>query len=492
MIKLAQMWKMATNPTTPIHLLEIMAADEDVYLRRGLARNPGLPHHLLQKLARDPDRFVRRELATNPNLSTALLRRLADDPDPEIQKLIVCHPNHPQISPEHLENLAKTNDIYLRQRVAYNPLTPIHTLLRLGADFPDALLNHPDFADFLENPDLIKTIPIKTLASLVKCPNLSPTILEMASRLLRNDALSLIFIAQNLYTPKAILEKLSQSQDNYISELARLHITFGEAMPNWDKPGINALWNTALNKQKFGEYLESLAQINLIPDYLMKILPKQISSLPHIAPKEILNYRVNTLINTLNDHSLSRLQGPKFVEKRQSIAANAYAPVSLLRQLVDDLDVNVRISLAGNVKVPEDILLRLVGDSAEPVRKIAVPHYLHRQPEGMDLLLQHYPRHQGNSYSYSYLMLLFHHHIPPEYLGKASKSIMWLERYAIACNTKTPEDILTMLGNDCNRIVRHCALATFNKRNKITQSNVPLAWKDSWHDHLVSSEKTYT
>ena len=69
MTKLAQMWKIATNPATPIYLLEIMATDEDVYLRRALARNPGLPHHLLQRLARDPDRFVRRELATNPNLS---------------------------------------------------------------------------------------------------------------------------------------------------------------------------------------------------------------------------------------------------------------------------------------------------------------------------------------------------------------------------------------------------------------------------------------
>lgn len=490
MTKLAQMWKIATNPATPIYLLEIMAADEDVYLRRALARNPGLPHHLLQRLARDPDRFVRRELATNPNLSTAVLRRLADDPDPQIQRLIVCHPNHPQISPAHLEDLANTNDIHLRQRVAYNPLTPIHALLRLGADFPDALLNHPDFANFLDNPDLIKTIPIKTLASLVKCPNLSPTILEMASHLLRNDALSLIFIAQNLYTPKPILEKLSQSQHHYISELARLHVTFGEEMPTWDKSGINALWNTALNKQKFGEYLESLAQINVIPDYLMKILPKQISSLPHIAPKEVLNQRVNTMINTLNDNSLSRLQGPKFAEKRQNIAANAYAPVTLLRQLVDDVEVNVRISLASNMKVPEDILLKLVGDSAEPVRKIAVPHYLHRQPAGMDLLLQHYPRHQGTSYSY--LMLLFHHKTPPEYLAKASKSIIWLERYAIASNPKTPEEILTMLTNDSNRIVRHCALATFNKRDKIKKSNLPLAWKDPWNDHLVKTEITYT
>ena len=44
-----------------------------------------------------------------------------------------------------------------------------------------------------------------------------------------------------------------------------------------------------------------------------------------------------------------------------------------------------------------------------------------------------------------------------EDLATYYKSKLWLERYAIAQNKKTPKNILQILAQDCNRIVRATA-----------------------------------
>ncbi len=48
-------------------------------------------------------------------------------------------------------------------------------------------------------------------------------------------------------------------------------------------------------------------------------------------------------------------------------------------------------------------------------------------------------------------------------LAENSNSISWLERYAIAQNQKTPEEILKHLAQDGNRIVRAAAKESLQK-----------------------------
>ncbi len=57
----------------------------------------------------------------------------------------------------------------------------------------------------------------------------------------------------------------------------------------------------------------------------------------------------------------------------------------------------------------------------------------------------------------SRLILLFSSLVTPEMLAKHSPSPFWLERYAIAQNPSTPQDILENLAEDTNRLVREAA-----------------------------------
>ena len=50
-----------------------------------------------------------------------------------------------------------------------------------------------------------------------------------------------------------------------------------------------------------------------------------------------------------------------------------------------------------------------------------------------------------------------------EDLATYSKSKLWLERYAIAQNNKTPKETLEFLARDCNRIVRATAKESLEK-----------------------------
>ena len=49
-------------------------------------------------------------------------------------------------------------------------------------------------------------------------------------------------------------------------------------------------------------------------------------------------------------------------------------------------------------------------------------------------------------------------------LAENSNFIWWLERYAIACNQKTPKDTLKQLAQDGNRIVCATAKESLEKR----------------------------
>jgi hypothetical protein len=58
------MW-VACNPLTPRLVLEKLAEDPIVFVRRGVAQNKSTPAHLLIKLNADPDTQVRILVHTN-------------------------------------------------------------------------------------------------------------------------------------------------------------------------------------------------------------------------------------------------------------------------------------------------------------------------------------------------------------------------------------------------------------------------------------------
>jgi hypothetical protein len=67
--------------------------------------------------------------------------------------------------------------------------------------------------------------------------------------------------------------------------------------------------------------------------------------------------------------------------------------------------------------------------------------------------------------SLSRIIVLLHSQTPQEVLAENSRSLVWLERYAVAQNSNTPPNILKALAQDANRIVRAAAKANLQRRN---------------------------
>jgi hypothetical protein len=59
---------------------------------------------------------------------------------------------------------------------------------------------------------------------------------------------------------------------------------------------------------------------------------------------------------------------------------------------------------------------------------------------------------------------LLHPQTPAKALAENCRSLIWLERYAIAQNSNTPIDTLKTLALDANRIVRAAAKANLQHR----------------------------
>ena len=66
--------------------------------------------------------------------------------------------------------------------------------------------------------------------------------------------------------------------------------------------------------------------------------------------------------------------------------------------------------------------------------------------------------------SFSRVALFMGDYAESSVLAENSNSISWLERYAIACNSKTSKDTLKQLAQDGNRIVRATAKESLEKR----------------------------
>jgi len=76
--------RVAENPRTPCHSLEVLANDECPEVRLAVATNASVLSATVGKLARDQDPTVRYGLAEDPNLPLAILEQLAVDENPYV------------------------------------------------------------------------------------------------------------------------------------------------------------------------------------------------------------------------------------------------------------------------------------------------------------------------------------------------------------------------------------------------------------------------
>ena len=147
---------------------------------------------------------------------------------------------------ELLEELASSKDKIVRQGVASNANTPVEVLLKLGAEFPQELLDNPVFfLLILENPNLYEEMPLDTIHSLVELKTVPESILkkvvdrqtylpsEVIAAILNNSQLTLkiaekiisekfldselvLAVVNNHKIPLNFVEKLFDRTDFYI------------------------------------------------------------------------------------------------------------------------------------------------------------------------------------------------------------------------------------------------------------------------------------
>ncbi|HLO49129.1 MAG TPA: hypothetical protein VK211_11995 [Kamptonema sp.] len=388
---------------------------------------------------------------------------------PKLARLVALNPSTPQ---PLLRELSGSEDAATRKNVTENANTPIEVLLNLGAEFPEQLLNNPTFSLLLvENPNLADKIPLNTIESLVKYETIPVSFIERAVNHL--DADTLLVLAENPETTNKMLSQLVNSRYSEVAEAARLHVNFaGEMTSGWDEAAIQAIENSAIGGQKFGDFLEELGRINSIPDFAIASLPENYSPVKKIAGNSTtLGMEVEALAKDNNlwlplflannpdtpASILGDLARNNHVWLCQSLANNPNTPASVLQNLAKDSYRGVRQNVAKNPHTPANILELLLSDCSESVRRLAIARYLVENPEGLSVVLDRYPL-EYSTPCLSRLIVLMH----PQFTNNSLEKygwLVWLERYAIAQNRNTSLAVLKLLANDSNRIVRAAAKA---------------------------------
>jgi hypothetical protein len=76
--------RMATNPSTPVVVLERLAVHPMADVRAAVSDNENTPLYTIWALSKDADADVRYQLAENHNLPLALIRSMTNDENPYV------------------------------------------------------------------------------------------------------------------------------------------------------------------------------------------------------------------------------------------------------------------------------------------------------------------------------------------------------------------------------------------------------------------------
>ena len=253
-------------------------------------------------------------------------------------------------TPELLIELARSEDYQTRKYVAINSNTPITTLEKLGAEFPEEITDNPILnLLLLEKPDS-KFVRL----SLARSSTTELKTLENLAALEEEDILCAI--ARNISTPIHVLEKLADWEQAYTEDGERF-ITkvpaYVATNPNIPPVILDKLANhnesyvrqiVAENKNTLSTTLEKLAQKN---------------------PKHVL-LKVGQNINTPVS-ALERLAGEKDREIRDVVIAHSH---------VSDMAIKIIEFMEEKSGTSEDILEKLSTDSRLHVQQMVAEHPL--------------------------------------------------------------------------------------------------------------------
>ena len=341
-----------------------------------------------------------------------------------------------------LYKLASHKNKAVMKAVATHPNTPAEKLLELCIYFPREALDNPAFKQ-LEVDDL-------------KYP-----------RHISINAFSVLI--QQSKVPYFILDYAAKYTNGRISDIAKMNVSIsGEMTEGWHEAVEkmmskdfflhdflyhfnNAGWCFSHGARSYGDPGKPSLSFQLLTNFY-ELIPDKCPIFKSPIFKKNLAKNLNTAQSLLK-----QLAEDENSSIRQAVAENINTATELLELLAYDKDNRVRNSVGENLSTPTKILKSLAHEEDSSIRYCVAGNS--STPSEILALLA-----ESETPSFSRVALFMSDYVESSVLAKHSNSISWLERYAIACNRKTPEDTLKQLAEDGNRIVRATAKESLEKR----------------------------
>ena len=172
-----------------------------------------------------PRKLTPRQEATSVDTATDRLRELADDP--KLARLVAANPSAPA---ELLLELSRREEKAVRKACTSHANTPVEALLKLGAQFPEQLLENPVFdLLLLAHPGLFEELPTSTLNSLLKRDQVPVELIRWAWKHRGESTLHSLLMNPN--TPADVVQELCQSKEPEVRIAAALHCA--TELPGW-------------------------------------------------------------------------------------------------------------------------------------------------------------------------------------------------------------------------------------------------------------------
>ncbi len=172
-----------------------------------------------------PRKLTPRQEASAADTSTERLKTLAADP--KLARLVAANPSAPT---ELLLELSHNDDKSVRKACTSNANTPVEALLKLGAQFPEQLLENPVFdLLLLAHPGLFEELPTSTLNSLLKRDQVPVELIRWAWK--HGGESTDYSLLMNPNIPADVVEDMCKVKDPEFRMAAELHCH--QTPPGW-------------------------------------------------------------------------------------------------------------------------------------------------------------------------------------------------------------------------------------------------------------------
>ncbi len=473
------------NPKPPISIqvggqnfkIEEPIFTEDDDALEAVSRNQKVPFQIIEQLIQKLDKIIQWNdginiavgIVSNPNIPISTLEWLASEAyvrshqEDYFQRVAHCYsagklsPTTPEEIAQHEQSkqywMASTELRHSTDKGAYSDIKKLYWAMAQNPATPATL--RLQLLDQLMMPvEGEMRLDQRIVYQMVRTPDIPVSILEKLGQ--SKDGYSHEHVAKNPNTPSDVLLNLASSQSRDVLQALAQN-------PNTPSAALERLANLPIGRSYINgsrprsPVHEYVARHPNTPTYLLHQFAQNTDELIRAAVASNPNVPADLLAQLAQDRTITGvyMRGEEMLyagEGCDNAVANLAKPFLLICRAV-----------INNPSVPTHLLEQFAKDENKQLRELATAR-LSKVTPALDqaLTLDIRPRtllglvKSGDAFSC--LAVFFSLQTPEETLTLAKDSIAWWERYAIAQNSNTPQEIVQQLTLDHNCLVRTAAL----------------------------------